>query len=445
MQRALDFDKTPALIVPLPFLINVPIFMLLAAILAIYSGTDLFASRWSSSSLAMTHLWTLGILGSAMLGALMQILAVACNVPLAKPKTTAVITYICLSLGSLALVGGFIWWHTSLWLVASILLGLCFLIYLIAIFWALWTNRKQVYKGAKEILIPVRLALISLAITVVLGLNQAIALVHGNALPQLIASHVLWGLLGWGGLLLVAMSFQLLPIFQLTELFPKSICRWGPILIPALLVAWSALEFSYGLPRLMLEAAEFFLLLAYMVWVCAAIHRMLNRKRPKPEPTSLFWFTCLFSLLACAPTWLWLNYGGTNKASMVFGILIIIGGLGSAVNGMLYKIMPFLLWKHAQDAMVIPDKDPRQARVYLKIMPKMAAYIPERPAQIQWFLHLCLILVCLLAITDYPIAKLAVGPVMLASALLLGFNVAKAIKLYLRTLNTMANLPHHQQ
>lgn len=142
-----------------------------------------------------------------------------------------------------------------------------------------------------------------------------------------------------------------------------------------------------------------------MVWVCAGLQRMFTRKRPKPEPTSLFWFTCLFSLLACAPAWLWLSHGSSSNASTVFGILIIIGGLGSAVNGMLYKIVPFLLWKHAQDAMVIPDKDPAQARIYLRIMPKMAAYIPEKPAQAQWAVQLLVILACLLAANGWYIAK----------------------------------------
>ena len=47
MQRALDFDKTPALSVPLPLLLNVPAFALLAGIVATWAGPQAFASRWS--------------------------------------------------------------------------------------------------------------------------------------------------------------------------------------------------------------------------------------------------------------------------------------------------------------------------------------------------------------------------------------------------------------
>ncbi|HUH39751.1 MAG TPA: hypothetical protein VL024_02660, partial [Castellaniella sp.] len=88
MQRALAFDNTPALRVPLPFFLNVPIFALLAGVLVLWAGPQAFASHWGAATLALTHLFTLGILGSAMLGALMQILPVACNVPF--PQATRV-------------------------------------------------------------------------------------------------------------------------------------------------------------------------------------------------------------------------------------------------------------------------------------------------------------------------------------------------------------------
>lgn len=444
MQRALDFDKTPALCVPLPFLINVPVFMLMAAVLSIATTGNAFNSRWNSTALAITHIWTLGILASAMMGALMQILAVACNVAIKYPRLTAISTYISLSAGTLALIIGFLWWYTSAWALAAILLGISFTIFLGATAAAIWYCRKQVYKGAKEILVPVRLALIALAVASVLGIIQVTALYGNLATPELLSSHILWGLLGWGGLLLMAMSFQLLPIFQLTELYPKLITKWLAFIIFAILLAWTAIRASSGLPALMLETAEFLLVLSYLAWLCASLQRLWTRKRPKPEPTSLFWFTAVASMLACAPVWVWLNHSQTPQAASVLGVLIIMGGLGSAINGMLYKIVPFLLWKHAQDAMVIPDIDPRQARVYLKVMPKMAAYIPTKPGQIQWALHTISIMVWVLAAAKISLFMYMAGYILLLSAILLSYNIAKAILLYRQTLKLMAQLPHHQ-
>ncbi len=445
MQRALDFDKTPALGVPLPFFLNVPAFALLAGALATWAGPQAFASRWDPAALALTHLWTLGILGSAMLGALIQILAVACNVPLTRSRVVAGLVHALLTAGTLLLVASFLWWRPAAWLAAATLLGLAFAGYLAALGWALWRHRAQVYRGAREILVPVRGALVALAVTVAIGVGLAITLGLGLARPDWVGSHVLWGLLGWGGLLLMGMSFQLLPIFQLTELYPKPITRWLPLLIPGLLLAWSALDASTSLPHLMRETMELLLAGAYALWAGVTLQRLQTRKRPRAEPTTLFWYASMVSLLSCVPLWLWFTQGQAPRAVLMLGVLLIVGGLGSAVNGMLYKIVPFLLWKHAQDAVIVPERNPAMARVYLKILPKMATYIGERDARLQWGAHVAVILSWALAAAGWTPAAHAAGPLLLISAALLAWNMGCALRLYRRTLRAMAALPHHHQ
>ncbi|MFT0531338.1 hypothetical protein ACMHYJ_00705 [Castellaniella hirudinis] len=441
MQRALDFDKTPALAVPLPFFLNVPVFGLLAGLLMTWAGPQALATRWGGTALALTHLWTLGILGSAMLGALIQILAVACNVPVRPARLVAASAHGLLTLGTLALAAGFLWWLPAAWFLAAAALSCTFIVYLGAVGLALWRHRKQVYKGAREILVPVRGALLSLALTALIGVSMAVSLGLGSSLSHWLGSHILWGLLGWGGLLLMGMSFQLLPIFQLTEIFPKPLARWLPLLIPGLLLAWTALDASSGLPRLMRETVELLLAGAYAAWIGTALQRLWHRKRPTAEPTTLFWFTGLLCLLACAPVWVWMRHGQSAHAETVLGVLLIAGGLGSVVQGMLYKIFPFLLWKHAQDAVVVPAHNPAYAKIYLKILPKMGAYIPERPAQWHWAVHVLMLLAWVLAAAGWADAGRAAGPLLILAALMQGWNLARALRRYRRALADMAAVP----
>ncbi|MFA7436945.1 hypothetical protein [Castellaniella sp.] len=438
MQRALDFDKTPALGVPLPFLLNVPLFALLAGLLATWAGPDFLASRWSGQTLALTHLWTLGILGSAMLGALLQILAVACNVP--TPGIGRLVRWVhpLLTTGTLLLAAGFLWWWPTAWLSAVIFLAAAFLSYLATVAWGLWLHRRQVYRGAREILVPVRAALASLALTVLFGASLAGALGLSLTLPDWLGSHVLWGLAGWGGLLLMGMTFQLLPIFQVTEIYPKAMTRWLPLLVPILLLAWTALDASEGLPRPMRETIELILIACYALWGATTLQRLWTRKRPTPEATTLFWYVSMLSLLACAPLWIWMTHGHGPQASLVLGVAIIVGVLGSAVNGMLYKIVPFLLWKHAQDSISGPGRDPAMARVYLKVLPKMATYISETAAQAQWAAHLAMTLGWLLAAAGWQPARHAAGPLLILSALLLAFNLGRALLRYRRAVRAVA-------
>lgn len=55
MQRALSIDRSPPLALSLPFFLNVPLFGLLASILAAWTGPELFTSRWHPAALALTH------------------------------------------------------------------------------------------------------------------------------------------------------------------------------------------------------------------------------------------------------------------------------------------------------------------------------------------------------------------------------------------------------
>jgi len=63
---------------------------------------------------------------------------------------------------------------------------------------------------------------------------------------------------------------------------------------------------------------------------------------------------------------------------LVEGVLVIVGCAMSAVNGMLYKIVPFLVWYHlAHDASL-----PRER------IPRMSAVLGEAQAARQWRWHL---------------------------------------------------------
>src|SRR5690606_6291983 len=108
-------------------------------------GPQAFASRWTPAALALTHLFTLGVLGSAMLGAVMQILPVACNVPFPRAARVATGTHAALTLGTLCLAGGFL--HPRPWafLAAAGLLGAAFVLFIGAAGLALWHHRRQVY------------------------------------------------------------------------------------------------------------------------------------------------------------------------------------------------------------------------------------------------------------------------------------------------------------
>lgn len=438
MQRALSIDRSPPLALSLPFFLNVPLFGLLASILAAWTGPELFTSRWHPAALALTHAWTLGVLGSAMLGSLLHILAVAANVRLALPGAMSLALWGLLSAGTLLLIMGFMTWQRWTWLLAALSLGAALAAYLGVMATALWRQRRQVFPGAREILTPVRLALTFLGLTLLSGLAMLLALGLDRPVPNLLDNHVAWGLGGWAGLLLMAMSFQLLPIFQVTELYPRPLVRWLPWTLAGLLLARWALEPLPGPWLPLRELLQYLILLSYALWAIVTWIRLWRRKRPKADVSTLFWYSALASLLACVPLGFWLNTPAGQGSALSIGILLIMGALGSAVSGMLYIIVPFLLWREAQQAVPFDADKPEQTRELLRLVPKTGHYMPQSAARRHWVLHSAAVLVWALAALGGRVFAWMAAAVLFLSFAVLAWNLWTAWRRYRECLSAIA-------
>lgn len=430
MQRALSIDQSPPLALTLPFFLNVPLFGLLSCALAIWAGPDLFDSRWHPATLALTHAWTLGILGSAMLGALMHILAVAGNIRATLSRLSGGTLWALLTGGTLLLMIGFMAWLQWAWLLAALLLGTALTGYLACMANALWTQRRRVFAGAREILAPIRLALLFLTLTLLSGISMLTALGLGKPVPNLLDSHMLFGLAGWTGLLVMAMSFQLLPIFQVTELYPRSLVRWLPWTLTGLLVASTALQSLPGPWLPLRELLLYLIILAFALWAIVSWARLWRRKRPNADTVTLFWYSALASLIVCVPLLLWSRSPAGHDTSLGIGILLIVGTLGSLVTGMLYTIVPFLLWREAQQAVPVDLAHPERTRGLLRLIPKTGHYIPAATARLHWALHSASIMACALAALGIETAAWIAAPLLLTAFMVLAWNLWTAWQRY---------------
>lgn len=446
MQRALAFDQSPPLPVAFRFFLNVPVFLLLAALslawTAIANGPY---ARWNPHILAAAHFLTLGVLASAMLGAMMQILPVATNIRVLRVRIISPLVHGCLTLGVLLLAAGFMTARPVFHAGAVVLLAAAFLIFGGAVAGGLLRDRSKRSAGSGEILVAVRLALTALMVTICLGLFLAglrgglWTAAPGAWLHKLPDLHVLWGLAGWVGLLVVGISYQVIPIFQATEIYPRSMTDTLAPLIFLLLTmvtvagAWQ----SAGDTAIALHTVPAVgLALCYLAYGAVTAWRLKTRKRPAPEPTTWFWHLGMSALMlaAVAGAMAALPAGvagplSKNELQMVLGTLVIPGFAVSAVNGMLYKIVPFLLWHNAQ----------RRAPMALPFMPKVRQFISDRDAMRQFLAHLCAV-VLLTAACIAPVLLLPGALALAASAGLLAWNIGRALRLYLNTCRRISHV-----
>ena len=394
----LAYDQAPPFNVPLRFFLTAPWFLMLAGVLLFWEGPAIFASRWLPATLALTHLLVLGFMAQVMLGALMQILPVVVGVSVACPQWIAALIHLPLTLGTLALVGAFLGAGPTGFQSAVVLLGLGLGVALIAFHRALW--RAPV---VTDTVIALRCALGALLVTVALGLLLSGYLGWGGfSLPilQLTNLHAVWGLVGWTALLVAGVAYQVIPMFQITPGYPAWLSRGFAPLLAVLLLAESVLTLGDWPQAATLTGAALALIL--IIFAVSTLALLGQRRRKIGDPTLLYWRISMISLAAGAAGWLvtrWTpGWTPAPTVELVLGILLIVGFPVAVINGMLYKIVPFLAWFHLQANLLGRGKPPNIKRL-----------LPETPIRRQgWALLITLLLLLAAAVNPavftYPAA-----------------------------------------
>lgn len=389
MQRVLSFEQTPALSVPLRYFLTAPAFAILAGMLLLWRGSEMFVSRWTPDTLAFTHLLTLGFLGMCMIGALLQILPVVAGIEIPYSNKTAAGVHVLLAAGTLALSSAFVIASPLAYRIALLLLAASFGWLLLSVLKRVWTAPH-----AAPMLVAIRLALSALAATVAFGIAAASGFAWPLSLPLFLITdlHASWGLLGWVGLLVAGVAYQVVPMFQVTPIYPQWMTRglaWTVFGLLVLRTAMSLLNAEWEL------ALTVLLVLAWMAFSVITLHLLRQRKRPKPDATTFFWRISLLSAIGAALLWsvaaIFPGVAQHQAYPIALGVLTIVGFGYSVINGMLYKIVPFLIWYHLQHRLaggstkapsvkhIIPDKDAaRQFRVHLGalVLLLLAAILP---------------------------------------------------------------------
>ena len=362
MQALLSFDQAPPLAAPLRFFVSAPVFAMLAGVLILSLGPEIFVSRWTAPTLAATHLLTLGFLAQVMIGAMLQILPVVAGANIAHPLIVARLVHLLLVIGTLALVAAFLSFNSWAFKTAGWLLGGGMAIFFLAATQALFKVRSP-----NPTIVGLQLALLGMLGTVVLGLLLVFALGGSCSLPlhQLTALHFGWGAIGWGIVLLIAVALVVVPMFQLMPAYPKWLAQTFCPLALMLLSLQTFAELS-GWPLLANGLAS---LLALGVAIFAAQTLRLQRRstRVRFDASQHFWRLAMSCALAASSLWLgllWLPSLFSEPVwALLCGVLIFVGGFMSVMVGMLYKIVPFLIWLHLQNRCRAGEMAPNMIKV----------------------------------------------------------------------------------
>lgn len=416
MHPDLSFDQAPPISVPFRFFLTAPWFGVAAGLLLAWVGESAVLSRWTPAALALTHLLAVGFMLQAMAGALLQFVPVAAGGNVWRPRLVAGLVHPALVLAAVALVSAFLRADGTLFRPAAGLFLLALGFYGAVVGAALWRTPAQ-----GNTVLTLRVAIVGLVVTVALGATLAEGLGGQRNWPlvEFANVHAAWGLGGWALLLLVGVAYYVVPMFQLTPAYPQRLGRWLPFALLAVLAAWSVQLRGVSAPwqQWVLLAG-----LSLAALFAAATLRLQQRRRRKVADAT-FWFFrgAMFSLLAVLVSALAMAAVPAlddPRGAYWLGVLVLPGVFVSAINGMLYKIVPFLSWLHLQrlaGATMMP--------------PNMRDMISEAATVGQMRLHFAAVAMLLVA-TFWPAGARLGGLLFALSCLWLARNLVRAVAVY---------------
>ncbi|MBF0194692.1 MAG: hypothetical protein HQL71_09035 [Magnetococcales bacterium] len=381
----LSIDQAPPLHLPVRFFATAPFFMVFAGLTSIYFADDLLSSPLMPETVALVHIALLGWVLMIMFGAMYQMIPVLAGLPVPKPGLVPwvhgllVMGVITMALGIATDL------HPWLLLYASLGLGGSIALFVIPVGIAL-------YKApAKHPTVnAMRISLISLVGVLIMGAIFLGEYSHGfydfNR-EALVGVHLIWGLFGWVGTLIIGVSFQVLPMFYMTPEFPTKqafqiLIAWGVSLITIPLVL-----FYYPENNILLWSSTLPGVFALLIYGINMKTMLSKRKRVLIDLTFRFWLFGFASAIVALLFFAFWPAVENDQIRFLFGLFYILGWTTSILLGMLYKIIPFIIWFH------------RFSRLAgLVKIPMMDNLLPQKAVQLHFPIHMITVLTFLLAI-----------------------------------------------
>lgn len=325
-------QQAPEPAIPQRFLLTASIWGVVAGGLLVCGGDTVLASRWAGASVAVVHAFTLGFLGNAMVGSLLQFLPVAVQVPVRGGRMAAWGLYAALNVGTALLVAALGWPLRLSPMLGGTLLLMAFGGLLLLVLPGLVSAQGQRFLRwgiAGAVLAALVAAALGFGLT--MGLSGAVSL----ALPVLTDVHASWGVLGWVLGLLAAVSRVVAPMFQGAMPAPvRWQGAWQVLMYALLLVALVSGLMGGALPGMRIAVAGLGL-----VFAGGGLLLQARAAKLRNVPLTWFWHIGLLALAASAGVLLM----NADHAVRV-GVLALAVGLPLLVTGMMLEITGFLAW-----------------------------------------------------------------------------------------------------
>jgi hypothetical protein len=251
---------------------------------------------------------------------------------------------------------------------------------------------------------------ISGTLTALLGLYLVGQYISGNitSYHYLFANtHILFASFGFAIILVMGVSFQVIPMFYVARDFPKKVQDNFPIVLFGMIVLCGV----FFVFKVDFEVIKLIISIMVIIFGYFGLVSLNNRKRPVFDVTLWYWKLAFYSLNVSM-----ILYNSFDNY-ILMSLIFIFGFLYSLLQGMIYKIIPFLSWFHLSSNGHF-------------MIPNLREYIREDIIKIQFFIYTSSILFFILSIFLNQLFLYIGSALFLFSNLLFLFNLLTAVGKY---------------
>ena len=292
--------------------------------------------------LAVTHIFTLGVIVSAVFGALYQFYPMSLGAA-ARSTSVGVAGAWLLHLGTILLVAGLWFWIPVLqaagWCAIFLAVG--------CVSWNLLPHRRRMTQGRRTAeYVSTAHAMLGLAMLIAAArIGAALGWWETERLGS-IAAHFHLGAFGLAGLTLVGVGARMLPMFLVSGPAPERPLRWiNPAATVGLLLLASGLLFGFA-PAVWAGASlGLAATAAFVRMVAGFVSRRLVRRLEPAFGHVIVAFVMLLAALVVGVGML-VARGFTARGWTLYAELVLLGWLVILISGVLYRLFPFLIWLH---------------------------------------------------------------------------------------------------
>lgn len=414
-----------SVVLPLCFMVTGLLALFVAAAWLIAQPQILSTYHYNANVIAITHLFALGWLGSIVMGAMYQLVPVALETKLFSEKL-AKIQFAFHVAGFWGMVLAFRAWNMNILGGFGVLVGIgvCLFIYNIG------RTLLRVPKW-NVVAVSVASAIGWILLTIIVGLLIAAAKAgHANFMFRFnpigtMHAHAHLGALGFFTMLIVGVSYKLIPMFTLSEMQSSRRAMTSVILLN-FGIAGSFVSLLLQANLKPLFALTVITALVIYGWEMTKIVRA--RKRRVIDWGVKYFLTAIallgpLSVLAFILSLPHLPLNPfTGQLEDAYGFVGFGGVVSFAVIGMLYKIIPFLVWFGTYSKYIGRAQVPALAEMYSSRL-QMLGY---------WIFLMALVVTTIGIVVANAIAVRAGCCLFAASLAMLAVNVAKILSHYLQ-------------